>query len=148
MNESVKGVMTHSVCQQSRGIPQFIVQDAVTEKMELLRHRGTIKADVLTGYPKCKYLVVVSMYDTKPVYLLSNACKNIQWRKKERKLWHNDKGKKVDAPFYRLNLIDEYNMGMGNVDQAVKGCIYLFTLFIMPQFSFFLRQLDILASIL
>ena len=26
--------------------------------------------------------------------------------------------KKVNAPFYRLNLIDEYNMGMGNVDQA------------------------------
>ena len=60
------------------------------------------------------------MYDTKPVYLLSNACKNIQWTKKKRKLWNNEKGKKVDAPFYRLNLIDEYNMGMGNVDQAYQ----------------------------
>ena len=86
--------------------------------MELLRHRGTIKATVLTGDPKCKYLVVVSLYDTKPVYLLSIICENIQWTKKEQKLWNNEKGKKVDAPFYRLNLIDEYNMGMVNVDQA------------------------------
>ena len=34
-----------------------------------------------------------------------------------------------------------------NYVQAVKGCIYLFTLFIMPQFSFFLRPLDIITSI-
>ena len=33
LNESGKGVMTHSVCQQSQGIPQFIVQDTVTKKM-------------------------------------------------------------------------------------------------------------------
>ena len=86
--------------------------------MELLRHRGTLKATVLTGDPKCKDLVVVSMYDTKLVYLLSNIWENIQWTKKEQKLWNNEKGKKVNAPFYRLNIIDEYNMGMGNVDQA------------------------------
>ena len=91
--------------------------------MELLRHRGTLKATVLTGDPKCKYLVVVSLYDTKPVYLLSIIWENIQWIKKERKLWNNEKGKKVDAPFYRLNLIDEYNMGMRNVDQADQLCL-------------------------
>ena len=90
------------------------------EKNELLRHRGNLKAAVLTGDPKCKDLVVVSLYATRPVYLLSNACEKIQWTKKERKLWNNEKGKKVDVPFYRLNLIDEYNMGMGNVDQAYQ----------------------------
>ena len=73
---------------------------------------------MLTVYPKCKYLVVVSLYDTKPVYLLLNACENIQWTKKERKnCGIMKKGKKVDALFYRLNQIDEYNMGMGNVYQ-------------------------------
>ena len=86
--------------------------------MELLRLRGTLKATVLTVDNKCKDLVVVSLYDTKPVYLLSIIWENIQWTKKEQKLWNNEKGKKVDAPFYRLHLIDEYNMGMGNVDQA------------------------------
>ena len=73
---------------------------------------------MLTGDPKCKYIVVVSMYDTKPVYLLLNAYEKIQRTKKERKLWHNEKGKKVDAPFNRLKLINKYNMVMGNVDQA------------------------------
>ena len=75
---------------------------------------------MLTGDPKWKYLVVVSLYNTKPVYLLSNACKNIQWTKKERKLWHNEKGKKVDAHFYRLKIIDEYNIGMGNFYQEYQ----------------------------
>ena len=86
--------------------------------MELLRHIGTIKAAVLTGDPKFKDLVVVLLYDTKPVYLIQNAYKKIQWAKKERKLRNNEKGKKVDATFYHLNLIDKYNMGMGNGDQA------------------------------
>ena len=62
------------------------------EKMEPLRHRGTIKATVLTGYPKFKDIVVVSLYNTNPVYLLSDAWEKIQWMKKERKLWHNEKG--------------------------------------------------------
>ena len=78
---------------------------------------------MLTRDPKCKDLVVVSLYDTKPVYLLSIIWENIQWTNKEQKLWNNEKGKKVYAPFCRLNLIDEYNMGMGNVDQADQ-CVY------------------------
>ena len=73
---------------------------------------------MITGDPKCKDLVVLSLYIKNVVYLLLNACENIQWTKKEQKLWNNEKGKKVDAPFYRLNLIEKYNMGMGNVDQA------------------------------
>ena len=64
------------------------------EKKELLRNRGTLEAAVLTGDPKCKYLVVVSLYDTKPVYLLLNDCEKIQWTKKELKWWNNEKGKK------------------------------------------------------
>ena len=80
--------MTHGVCLHNRGIPTFIVQDAATKKVELLRHRGTLKADVITGDPNCKDLVVVSLYDTNPVYVISNACENIQWTKKEQKLWH------------------------------------------------------------
>ena len=71
-NDIGKDVMTHGVCRQSRGIPKLIVQDAVTRKKELLRHRGNLKASVITGEPKCKDLVVVSLYNTKLVYLLSN----------------------------------------------------------------------------
>ena len=67
LNESGKYVMTHGVCRKSQGIPKCIVQDAVTKKNELLRHRGTLKPAMITGDPKCKYLVVLSLYDTNPV---------------------------------------------------------------------------------
>ena len=117
-NESGRKVMIHGVCRQSRGIPNCILQDAVTKKDDLLRTRGTVKASVLQGDPSCPSLVALSFYDTKPVYFVSNACKNITWMKKDRQLWHAEKHKKMDAPFYRLNLVNEYNLGMGNVDQA------------------------------
>ena len=106
LKESGKAVMTHGVCRPSQGIPSCIIQEAATRKLDLLRQQGTLKAAVLTGDPECKGLVAASLYDTKPVYLISSACKKVEWRKKERKLWHNDMGKKVDVPFYQLNLID------------------------------------------
>ena len=81
-------------------------------KKELLRHRGTLKASVLNVDPKCMDIFVLSMYNTNPIY------EKIQWTNTERKLWNNEKSKKVDAPFYGLNLINEYNIGMSNVDQA------------------------------
>ena len=77
-----------------------------------------MKAAVLVGDSSCPSLVATSLYDSKPVYLISNACDTVEWTKKERKLWHKDKGKKVNVPFFRLNIIDQYNYGMGNVDQA------------------------------
>ena len=41
-----------------------------------------------------------------------------KWVEKKRRLWHKEKGKKVVVPFFRLNIVDEYNNGMGDVDQA------------------------------
>ena len=117
-NSSGRNVMIHGVCRPSRGIPQCVTQVALTKKEELLRTRGTVKASVLSGDSSCPNLVVVSFYDSKPVYFVSNACEKVEWRKKERKLWHADRGAKVKVPFFRLNLVDEYNYGMGNVDQA------------------------------
>ena len=63
---------------------QHVLSKTQSRKKELLRHIGTLKAAVLTGDPKCKYLVVVSLYDTKPVYLLSIIWENIQWTKHDR----------------------------------------------------------------
>ena len=71
---------------------QNVLSKTQSQKKGLLRHIGTLKADVITGEPKCKYIVVVSLYNNKPVYFLSNACEKIQWTKKEGKLWHNEKG--------------------------------------------------------
>ena len=60
----------------------------------------------------------MSFYESKPVYFISNAWKSVQWIKKARNIWHKEKGKKVEVPFYRLSIVDEYNFGMGDVDQA------------------------------
>ena len=117
-NNSGKRVMIHGVCRPSRGIPQCIVQEKVTRKDDLLRSKGTVKAAVLENDTKCKGLVALSFYDSKPVYFITKACERIEWIKKSRKLYHKEKGEKVDVPFYRLNIVDEYNFGMGNVDQA------------------------------
>ena len=66
----------------------------------------------------CKDLVCVSLYDTKPVYILSNCCDGIRWIKKERKVFSKEKGKEVIITFYRLNVIEYYNYNMGSVDLA------------------------------
>ena len=110
--------MIRGVGRPSRWVPKCVYQEAVTQKDAILRAKGTVKAATLVGDSTCKNLVALSFYDSKPVYFISNACEKIQWVKKKRKLWHKGKGATVEAPFFRLNIVDEYNYGMGNVDQA------------------------------
>ena len=110
--------MIHGVCRPSRGIPKFIVQDTVTKKQDVLSSIGTVKCAILVIDPNCKDLVAMSFYESNTVYFISNACKSVQWIKKARKLWHHDKGKKVEVLFYLLSIFDEYNFGMGDVYQA------------------------------
>ena len=112
-------VMVHGVTRPSgRGIPSIVKQEEVTKKADLEKVRHTIKAAVLKNDDVVTDLVSVSCYDTKPVYMLSNACENISWVKKERDVFDSTKNKKFKLPFYRLNLIDFYNHNMGNVDLA------------------------------
>lgn len=118
LNESGKRVMIHGVCRPSRGIPKCIIQNTVTKKDDILKEKGTVKCAILVGDSKCKDLVSMSFYDSKPVYFVTNACKSVKWVEKKRKLWHKERGKKVMVPFFRLNIVDEYNNGMGDVDQA------------------------------
>ena len=118
LNQSGRRIMIHGVCRENRGIPKSIIQQTVTRKEDILKNKGTVKVARLVGDMRCKNLIAVSFYDSKPVYLISNACEKIHWLEKRRKLWHKERGMKVDAPFFRLNIVDEYNNGMGNVDQA------------------------------
>ena len=64
---------------------EYIKQEPLTRKEDLLRTRGTVKACVLTGDSSCPGLVAASFYDSKPVYFVSNACEKVEWKKKERK---------------------------------------------------------------
>lgn len=112
-------VMTHGVVRVSgRGVPSCVLQKEVSKKEDQERVRNTVHAAVVKGDSVCSDLVCISVYDTKPVYILSNACTEIKWTKKERKVWSKAKNEYVNGHFYRLNLIDFYNHNMGNVDLA------------------------------
>ncbi len=111
--------MIHGVCCPSRGIPHHIVQDKVTRKDNLPQSKGTVKAAVLENDSKYKGLIELSFYDSKSVYFINKEyVRVLNGLKKTRKLYHKEKGEKVNVPFYQLNTVDEYNFGMGNVDQA------------------------------
>ena len=58
-----------------RGITKNVFQDGVINRKELIKVRGTVKAEVLKGEPKFPALVATSVYDTKTVHLLSMTCK-------------------------------------------------------------------------
>ena len=84
-------VMVHGVTRMSlRGIPPVIKQKEVSKKTELEEVRHTVKVAVLRGDEVCKDLVSLSVYNTKPVYLMSNQCTGVRWVEKVRKVWNVD----------------------------------------------------------
>ena len=101
-----------------RGVPKCIEQLDVTKKEDLAKARGTLKVSELVGNAQMKGLVAISLYDSKPVYLMTTASEEIVWVKKERKLFDKNLMELVPAPFFRTNVIDDYNHIMGNVDIA------------------------------
>ena len=73
-------VMTHGVTRPSlRGVPQIVKQEEKKKKAELESVRNTVKVAKLVGDSVCKDLVFISLYDTKPVYIMSNACTAVEW---------------------------------------------------------------------
>ena len=111
-------VMIHGVTRvHNRGIPKCIETKKETTKAAIEKVRGTLKVARLVGDSGCE-LVAACLYDIKPVYLLSSSCEKVEWVRKTRKLWHKGLQRKVEVPFYRLNLIDDYNFNMNNVDMA------------------------------
>ena len=72
-------VMVHGITRANgRGVPSLVKQQEVTKKGELEAVRNTVKAARLKGDTVCKDLIFISIYDTKPVYFLSNACEEIK----------------------------------------------------------------------
>ena len=60
----------------------------------------------------------MSLYYTKSLYLIIVACEGIKWIKKDCKLFYETQQKMVAAPFYLVNVIDDYNHFIVNVDIA------------------------------
>ena len=50
-----------------------------------------VKVAVPRNDEVCKDLVSVSLYDSKPIYFLSNACTSISWTEKTKKVMITEK---------------------------------------------------------
>ena len=101
-----------------RGIPKCLMQLEQTTKTGIARERGTLKVAHLKGDGVMPGLIAASLHDVKPFYFLTNACRQVKWIKKKRFVWNKALQKKVQLPFYRLNVVDEHNNNVNNVDIA------------------------------
>ena len=112
-------VLVHGVTRKwGRGIPDCVLQEEVKNRKAQIGVRGTVKAAKLVGDPECPHLVASSVYDTSPVHYLSMVSDSIKWVPKERKVFNVDTNCVEKLVFLRLNQIDSYNNGMGDVDLA------------------------------
>ena len=112
-------VLCHSVaCKAGRRIPECVLQDEENNPVTQRAARGTVKAAVLEGDLGCPNIIASSVYDTNTVHCLSMVSKSIQWVQKEKMVYNVDNGKVEALKFLKLNQIDKYNNGMGDVDVA------------------------------
>lgn len=112
-------VKIHGVVRKThRGVPTCVFQETKKNPNEAALVRGTIKAAVLEGDPKCPDVCVLSFYDSKDVYLMSTACSTLKWVEKERRVFDKTQQKMVKMKFLRHQMIDDYNNFMNKVDQA------------------------------
>jgi hypothetical protein len=109
----------HGVARTSRhGIPPSIIQREEKNKAAAEKLRGTTMAARLVHSPACPDLVAVSIYDTKPVHILSMTTECVKWDVKERSVWSTAIQKKAILKYLRLNVIEEYNSHMNSTDIA------------------------------
>ena len=111
------GHLLHGVARQGgRGVPLAVKQMEFTKNDEAFKARGTLKAAVIRSVPDLTPIVCTSLYDVKPFYMMSTVVKEITWDRKTMEVFCPMHGKKVDVPFYRLNMANMYNDKMGEVD--------------------------------
>ena len=53
----------------------------------------------------CLDLICCSVYDTKPVHIMSTVAECIEWDEKDRKVWSSELGGHVSMKYLCLNLM-------------------------------------------
>ena len=110
-------VLCHSVDNKAvRSITECVIQYEDKNPVAHWAEQGTVRAAVLEGNTGCPNLIASSVYDTKPVHDLSMVFESIQGVEKEKMVYNVDTSKVEALNFLRLNEIDKYNNGMGDVD--------------------------------
>ena len=97
------------------GVLLCVKQDEVNKKTIFERVQNTVKVALLWGDSICKYLVCVSLYETKPAYLLCTDCSEAKWILKHRKVFLKNTQQVLLIPFYFLNIVDYYYYNMGGI---------------------------------
>ena len=88
--------LAHGIARTNgQGIPPSIIQKEVKTINRAEQLNGTTMAAKLLHYAACPDLLAVSVYDTKPVHILSNVAKCVKWIVKEREVWSDRIQKKA-----------------------------------------------------
>ena len=107
-----------------RGFPEDVQQKVEPDINKAKKLHGTTKAAVLIDDVKCPGLIACSVYDTKPVHILSTCATSVDWKILKRTVYDSTAKKSRPMKFLRLNLIDMYNHKMNSVDLAdqMRNC--------------------------
>ena len=125
----------HGVCRQGgRGIPSHMKQEADSKQNIEFKARNKLMVLVCKGDPYITDIVCTSLYETKPFYMMSIVANQVTWTNKFMNVFCENLQRKVEVPFYRLSLADEYNNKMGNVDLGDQLCNYY-------RFDHFIRKI-------
>ena len=100
-----------------RGFPAIADQAVAKGVTAIAAAKNTVKAAVSTD----SALLAVSVYDSKPVRLMSTIHTTAALLDKTRQVWDATTKKRVPLTYKRLNIVDDYNHGMNSVDLADKA---------------------------
>ncbi len=77
-----------------------------------------MKASVLMGDPWVKGLVVASVFDHKPFYMITNVAMEITWVEVSKKFWSDQLHENLDMKFLCFCISHDYNHKMNDNDIA------------------------------
>jgi hypothetical protein len=111
------GALCQGVTRASgRGIPDGVVMTAELDPAKAEKRRGETHAAIYENDPNCHNLIAASVYDTKPVHMISTIAETVDWKVMQRKVWLPTQNSMVWMKYLRLGMIDEYNNFMNSVD--------------------------------
>jgi hypothetical protein len=90
-----------------KGIPEDFVMTGELDPAKADKRRGESKCAILKEDLNCPDLIACSVYDTKPVHMLSTIAKTVDWTIMQRKVYSAGSNSMVTLKYLRLNLIDQ-----------------------------------------
>ena len=100
------------------GLPPSVRQLEEKNVKEAMKLRGHMAAAILVNCVDCPDLFAASVYDMKPVHMLSTVKESMYWVMKKRKVWSVVRREIHKIGHLRLNFIDIYNQIMNGADIA------------------------------